>query len=299
MGVNRALAIAAVGVICICHAWAAPRTQVVLLGTGTPAMDPDRSGPATAIVVGDTAYLIDFGPGVVRRAAAAAANNVPALRPQNLKTAFVTHLHSDHTVGYPDLIFTPWVIARKDTLNVYGPKGLKAMTDHILEAWQADINIRTKGLEQRWPLRVEAHEIKPGVAYKDALVRVTAFPVPHGEWAEAYGYRFDTPDRVIVISGDTRPSPELVKACRRCDILIHEVYPMGSRATMPDWPKYRAQYHTSTQELADIARQSEPGLLIVYHRTGGLTNFSDEQYLKEIGQGYSGKVVIGHDLEVY
>lgn len=261
-------------------------------------MDPDRSGPATAIVVGDTAYLIDFGPGVVRRAAAA-AKSTPAVRPENIKTAFLTHLHSDHTVGYPDLIFTPWVMARKDTLNVYGPKGLKAMTDHILAAWQQDIDIRTKGLEQRWPLRVVAHEIKPGIVYTDALVRVTAFLVPHGEWDEAYGYRFDTPDRVIVISGDTRPSPEIVKACRRCDILIHEVYPMGSRASMPDWPKYRAQYHTSTEELAEIASQSQPGLLIVYHRTGGLTNFSDQQYLKEIGQGYSGKVVIGHDLEVY
>jgi ribonuclease BN (tRNA processing enzyme) len=250
-------------------------------------------------VVGESAYLVDFGPGVVRRAAAAAAKGIPAVRPENLKTAFVTHLHSDHTVGYPDLIFTPWVISRKDTLNVYGPQGLKAMTDHILAAWQGDIDIRTKGLEQRWPLRVVAHEIKPGPVYQDALVRVTAIAVPHGQWEEAYGYRFDTPDRVIVISGDTRPSPELVKACRRCDILIHEVYPLGSRATMPDWPKYRAQYHTSTEELAEIARQSEPGLLIVYHRTGGLTNFSDEQYLKEIGQKYSGRVVIGHDLEVY
>jgi ribonuclease BN (tRNA processing enzyme) len=274
-------------------------TQVVLIGTGTPAIDPERSGPATAIVVGESAYLVDFGPGVVRRAAAAAAKGIPAVRPETLKTAFVTHLHSDHTVGYPDLIFTPWVISRKDTLNVYGPQGLKAMTDHILAAWQGDIDIRTKGLEQRWPLRVVAHEIKPGPVYQDALVRVTAIAVPHGQWEEAYGYRFDTPDRVIVISGDTRPSPELVKACRRCDILIHEVYPLGSRATMPDWPKYRAQYHTSTEELAEIARQSEPGLLIVYHRTGGLTNFSDEQYLKEIGQKYSGRVVIGHDLEVY
>jgi ribonuclease BN (tRNA processing enzyme) len=294
---NRALAII-VAVLIQCSCISAD-TQVVLLGTGTPAMDPDRSGPATAIVVDDTAYLIDFGPGVVRRAAAAAAKGIPAVRPENLKTAFLTHLHSDHTVGYPDLIFTPWVIARKDTLNVYGPKGLKAMTDHILAAWQEDIDIRTKGLERRWPLRVVAHEIKTGIVYTDALVRVTAVAVPHGQWDEAYGYRFDTPDRVIVISGDTRPSPELVKACRRCDILIHEVYPMGSRATMPDWPKYRAQYHTSTQELAEIANQSQPGLLIVYHRTGGLTNFSDEQYLKEIGQGYSGKVVIGHDLEVY
>jgi ribonuclease BN (tRNA processing enzyme) len=299
MVVNWALAVIAVGAICIGHAGGATRTKVILLGTGTPAMDPDRSGPATAIVVDDAAYLVDIGPGVVRRAAAAAAKGVPAVRPENLTTAFVTHLHSDHTVGYPDLIFTPWVIARKDTLNVYGPKGLKAMTSHILEAWQSDINIRSKGLEQRWPLRVVANEIRPGVVYKDALVRVTAFPVLHGEWREAYGYRFDTPDRVIVISGDARPSPALVKACERCDILIHEVYSPSSKATMPDWPRYRAQYHTSTQELAEIARQSNPGLLILYHRTGGLSNFSDEQYLMEVERSYGGKVVVGHDLDVY
>jgi ribonuclease BN (tRNA processing enzyme) len=214
--------------------------------------------------VDDTAYLIDMGPGVVRRAAAAAAKGVNAVRPENLKTVFVTHLHSDHTVGYPDLIFTPWVIARKDPLNVYGPMGLKAMTDHILEAWQADINIRTKGLEQRYPLYVVAHEIKPGVIYQDNLVRVTAVPVLHGEWKEAYGYRFDTPDRVIVISGDGRPSPELVKACQHCDVLIHEAYTPASTAAMPDWPKYRALYHTSTLQLGEIARQSQPGLLILY-----------------------------------
>src|SRR6266853_5910572 len=91
------------------------RTKVVLLGTGTPVPDPDRSGPATAIAVDDRAYLVDFGPGVVRRASAAAARGIQAVRPENLKVAFVTHLHSDHTAGYPDLIFTPWVIGRKDT----------------------------------------------------------------------------------------------------------------------------------------------------------------------------------------
>ena len=274
-------------------------TQVVLLGTGTPAMDPDSSGPATAIVVNGTAYLIDFGPGVVRRAAAAARKGIPAVRPENLTTAFLTHLHSDHTAGYPDLILTPWVIARKDTLNVYGPKGLKAMTDHILAAWQEDIEIRTKGLEQRWPLRVVAHEIQAGTVYTDARVRVTAFPVPHGQWEQAFGYRFDTPDRVIVISGDTRPSDEVVKACRRCDVLIHEVYAVESKASMPNWQTYRASYHTSTRELAEIARKSEPRLLILYHRTGGMTHFSDEEYLKEIGQFYPGKVAVGHDLDVY
>src|SRR5206468_2761938 len=105
----------------------ASHTQVVLLGTGTPRADPQRSGPATAIVVNDTPYLVDAGPGIVRRAAAAYAKGVKGLAVVNLQTAFITHLHSDHTVGYPDLIFTTWVQGRHGPLTVYGPTGLEAM----------------------------------------------------------------------------------------------------------------------------------------------------------------------------
>src|SRR5215218_1193458 len=122
-------------------------TQVVMLGTGTPRPDPDRSGPATAIVVNGTPYLVDFGPGVIRRAAAAYAKGVTAFGPgvANLATAFLTHLHSDHTMGYPDLIFTPWLMGRRVPLAVYGPRGLAAMTDHVLKAWSIDQEVRTVG----------------------------------------------------------------------------------------------------------------------------------------------------------
>src|SRR5215510_4416824 len=121
------------------------QTQVVLLGTGNPPADPDRSGPATAIVVNGTPYLIDFGAGVVRRAKLAAVERgVAALEPINLRVVFVTHLHSDHTVGYPDLILTPWVIGRRVPLEVYGPPGIKEMTEHILQAYSADFDTRSK-----------------------------------------------------------------------------------------------------------------------------------------------------------
>src|ERR1700676_265326 len=106
----------------------ASHTQIVLLGTGTPRADPQRSGPATAIVVNDTAYLVDVGPGIVRRAAAAYDKGIKGLAVPNLQTAFITHLHSAHTVGYPDLIFTTWVQGRHGPLKVYGPTGLQAMT---------------------------------------------------------------------------------------------------------------------------------------------------------------------------
>ena len=119
------------------------KTQVVLLGTGNPFPDPDRSGPATVIVVNGTAYLVDLGPGVVRRAKSAMFDKgIPALEPTKLRVAFVTHLHSDHTVGYPDRSLHPAVVGRKTPLEIYGPKGIKAMTENILAAWHEDIEER-------------------------------------------------------------------------------------------------------------------------------------------------------------
>jgi ribonuclease Z len=198
------------------------QTKVVMLGSGTPAIDPDRSGPAIAVVVNDTAYLVDVGPGVVRRAQAAAlARNIKALEPTSLRVVFVTHLHSDHTVGYPDLIFTPWTVGRRVPLEVYGPKGLKSMTEHLLAAYRVDIETRTNehGNQRGVPdgHRVNAHEVSAGVVYKDANVTVTAFATKHA--MESYGYRFDTPGRSIVISGDTNPAQATIDACRGCDDL--------------------------------------------------------------------------------
>ena len=127
---------------------AATRTEVVLLGTGTPPADPDRSGPATAVVVNGTAYLVDMGAGIVRRAKSAVVDKgVAALDPVKLRVVFLTHLHSDHTVGYPDLLLTPWVLGRRVPLEVFGPVGIKSMTEHVLEAYRADFETRTKDRE--------------------------------------------------------------------------------------------------------------------------------------------------------
>src|SRR5512143_723328 len=139
----------------------AETTTVILLGTGMPRPDPDASGPATAVVVGKKVFVFDAGPGVERRLAAA---RLPIAGPTAL---FITHLHSDHTLGYPDLIFTSWVMGRKTPLRVYGPPGLRKMTDHLLAAWEKDIAVRTEGLEHETPdgYRVDVREIGPGVVY--------------------------------------------------------------------------------------------------------------------------------------
>ena len=276
------------------------KTQVVLLGTGTPNADPDRSGPATAIVVNDTPYLIDFGPGVVRRAAAAFRKGIKGLQVKNLSRVFATHLHSDHTAGLADLILTPWVLERSAPLEIYGPKGIAAMTNHLLEAYREDIDIRLHGGEpsNKTGYKVVAHEIKPGVIYKDANVTVKAFRVEHGSWREAYGFRFETADRTIVISGDCRPSQSIIENCNGCDVLIHEVYSTTGFATRPpDWQKYHSRYHTSSRELAELANKARPGLLVLYHQLFWGT--SEEDLLKEVQRNYSGKVVSGHDLDIY
>jgi ribonuclease BN (tRNA processing enzyme) len=278
---------------------ATSKTRIVLLGTGTPAPLPDRSGPATAIVVNDTAYLVDFGPGVVRRANAAFLDkDIKGLEPTKLRVAFVTHLHSDHTVGYPDLIFTPWTVGRRTPLEVYGPKGLKAMTGHLLEAYRVDIETRTNpdGNQRGFPEghQVNAHEIGPGVIYKDANVTVTAFATKHA--MESYGYRFDTADRSVVISGDTNPTQATIDACRGCDVLIHEAHTPAWLASRPDYfQQFAAKYHTTTTELAELARKAKPRLLILYH----YASTSSEDLYDEMLARYAGHFVIGRDLDVY
>jgi ribonuclease BN (tRNA processing enzyme) len=283
------------------------RTQVVLLGTGNPGPSPERSGPATAIIVNGEPYLVDFGPGVVRRAAAAQQKGIGALNPVNIKHAFVTHLHSDHTVGYPDLIFTPWVVGRKAPLEVYGPPGIKAMTDHVLAAWADDIKIRNGPIERDLPEHsadgygVNAHEISPGVVYKDGNVTVTAFNVNHGEWGtRAFGYRFQAADRTIVITGDTSPSESVVEQCNGCDILIHEVYTeAGYARASPEWQRMRRAYHTSSRQLGELATRARPGLLILYHQSYQFTESTEEDLMREMRAVYRGRFVSGHDLDVF
>ncbi|HXR75337.1 MAG TPA: MBL fold metallo-hydrolase [Bryobacteraceae bacterium] len=227
--------------------------RVVLIGTGTPNVDFTRSGPSVAVVEGSQAYLVDAGPGVIRRAAEASSRTgITALRPSALTYLFLSHLHSDHTLGYPDLIFTPAVVGRGRALEVYGPKGTQEMTMHLLEAWKKDMDVRINGLEHGNPdaYKVNVHEIKPGVVHKDANVTVTAFRVQHASWDEAFGYRFEAGGRSVVISGDTNPGTAVIEACSGCDVLVHEVYcdPPSGQAS----PYYKIA-HTSATELAAIA----------------------------------------------
>jgi ribonuclease BN (tRNA processing enzyme) len=268
-------------------------TRVVLLGTGTPNPEPDHMGPAVAIVSGDRVYLVDCGPGVVRQAARA------GIKMAQITRAFVTHLHSDHTVGLPDLIFTPAVTGRKEALDIYGPPGLRAMTGHVMKAWSEDQQIRLHGLEPAEPRGyvVRAHDVKPGDIYRDGGMRVIAFPVHHGNWRYAYGYRFEAADKTIVISGDTTYSPGLIAAAKGCDVLVHEVYSAkGLEGRTPDWRRYHSAFHTSGPDVGRVAAQVRPKTLVLYHLLP--MGQTPDEVVEEVKSQFSGTVVFGKDLDV-
>ena len=268
-------------------------TRVVLLGTGNPNPDPKRSGPAAAVISGKSVYIVDAGPGVVRRAMQA------GIQIDQLTRAFLTHLHSDHTAGLPDLILTPAVTGRKEALEIYGPPGTRRMTELIREAYSEDQEVRLHGLEPSIAAAyvVRAHDARPGEVYQDAGMRVVAFEVNHGTWKHAYGYRFEAPDKTIVFSGDTTYSPGLVAAAKGCDILVHEVYSAkGLEARTADWQRYHRAFHTSGRDVGRVAAQVKPKTLVLYHQLP-MGQTADE-VLQEVRQEFSGKVVWANDLDV-
>jgi ribonuclease Z len=274
-------------------------TIVITLGTGTPVPNPARDGPATAVVVGSRVFLFDAGPGVMRKVAAA------GLPIDGVTAAFITHLHSDHTLGLPDLMLTTWVMGRRQPMRLHGPPGLRRMTEHLLAAWSEDTTIRISGLERGQPggYRVDVRETREGMVYDSGGVRVTAIPVPHGDWETALAWRIDTPTRSVVISGDTRRSEALERAARDVDVLVSEVY-IGSRVA-PEarpggelWPRYVRESHISGEELGELASRARPRLLLLSHVLfmGG----TEQEVLDGIRRGgFTGRVDVARDLGRY
>jgi len=277
----------------------ATRSQILMLGTGTPIIDAAHSGTSIGILVRGSLYIFDAGPGVERRLLEAVAKGTKI---DTIPAVFITHLHSDHTLGLPALVYYhgPNAAFRSGgPLTVYGPPGIAAMMEHVSVAWTADREERTKtgGAAISWQVR--GADVTAGVVYRDSNIVVKAFEVPHGTWAHAFGYRVETSDRTIVISGDTRPSDAIARECSGCDVLLHEVYSAEGFSKVPArMQPYHAAAHTSTYELAEIATKAKPKLLVLYHQLyfGGA---SDDDLVREVRSRYNGQVVSAHDLDVY
>lgn len=276
-------------------------TQVVVLGTGTPVIDSNRAGAGIAVVVNGQAYLFDVGGGVVRRLHEGSQTlQIRALRPAAVGYLFLTHLHSDHTDDYPELVSTSWW-DRREPLQAFGPTGLSTITNAMIEMQSVDHTIRLESLQPvanpNLP-KVVATEIEAGVVFENEDIRIEAFEVNHEKIEPAYGYRIDTEDRSIVISGDTAFSETLLEKSRGVDLLFHEIASRkGLDALPPNWQDYHSKAHITADEMGRLASLAQPKHLVLYH----LLFFGvDEQTLHdEVAEGFDGKITVASDLDTF
>ena len=277
-------------------------TQLVILGSGTPNPNPERGGSAYAVIVDNTPYLVDFGPGAIRSFAAlmpAWGGGMKEMDVTKIEHAFLTHIHSDHTTGLSDLLLTPWIMGRENKLNLYGPKGLERMAWSLLDAYADDIDYRMNGTQPSNGTGYQFNftELADGVVFQDRNLMVEAFKVNHGDFEDAYGFRFTSEDKVIVFSGDTGPSKSLERYAKDADILVHEVYSnAGFLKKTKDWQIYHRGHHTSTYEVGEIASRAKPKLLVLSHIL--FWGADERDILEETRTTFSGNIKIAEDLMV-
>jgi ribonuclease BN (tRNA processing enzyme) len=278
----------------------AQRTRLILLGTaGGPTPKAKSAAPAQAIVVGGRIYLVDCGDGVARQLTLA------RLPMRDLRAVFITHQHSDHTAGYGPLFLLGWVAGLSTLVDAYGPPPLVRMTAQLLDAYQADIEVRMAD-EGRPPLAplVRPHEITDaGEVFRDDRVRVTAALADHPPIRHAFAYRFDTADRSIVISGDTRYSARVVALAKGADLLVHEVvsrefWERPNASQPPSVVRHILASHTDTADVGRVAAEAGVGTLVLSHYvpTEGPGAPTDDQWLAGVRRHFKGKVILGKDL---
>lgn len=277
------------------------RSRLILLGTaGGPTPKPNRAAPAQAIGVGDATYVVDCGNGVARQMVLA------NLRLGSIRAVFLTHHHSDHNADYGTLLLLAWGSDLATPVDAYGPPPIAAMTRHALALHETDIRTRIAD-EGRPPLEplIRPHEVtEGGVVMQDDNVKVTAAVVAHPPLAPALAYRFDCPDRSIVISGDTRPTPALIALARGTDVLVHEVMHVPSIdaliAREPNATTLREHLlasHTTTEQVGRLATEAEVKTLVLSHFVpGGYPFVSDEVWRDAVRPHYAGNLIVGRDL---
>lgn len=265
---------------------------VILLGTGFPRPDPARAASSTAIVAGGKWFVVDAGRGATMRIAGTDLNYA------NLKAVFLTHLHSDHTAGLPDLFDTSWQFGRKTVpLQLYGPPGTKRLANAMLEFFAEDIHLRRDLLEKHPAAgaTIDTHIVKEGVIYDDGEVKITAFAVDHKPVRYAFGYRFDSHGESIVVSGDTRPNVNLIRYAKGADVLVLEAYlpEFFDKVDKPDVAARLKSYHTTAEEAGEIAAAAGVKTLVLTHLIPGN---DDETFRERASRKFKGQIVVGRDL---
>ncbi len=285
-----------------------PTLRVTLLGTGRPDPVIDRFGPSTLVEAGGERLLFDAGRGASQRLWQL---RIPL---GQVNALFLTHLHSDHTVGIPDLWLTGWLPTpfgrRAVPLEVWGPTGTRAMMAGLRQAYAWDISVR--GRQEGLPpagIAVVAHDIRPGVVFDRHGVKVTAFYVDHGGLLKpAFGYRVDYKGHSAVISGDTRFSENLVRFATGTDLLVHEVAAvrpelLSTSATAPTARRILS-WHSSPEDVGLVFERSHPKLAVFTHVVLLTTDASIAppdvaDVLARAKKVYSGPIVVGEDLMAF
>lgn len=280
------------------------RFRVTLLGTGNPVPQPDRFGPATLVEAGGHVLLFDAGRGATIRLFQL---HVPL---STVGPLFLTHFHSDHTVGIPDIWLSGWLggpWARRITpFQIIGPTGTKELMANLERAYAADI--KTRMADERYPvegIKVIADEFTAGgVVYDKDGVRVTAFEVDHGdEIKPAYGYRIDFKGRSAVISGDTRFNQNVIKFGTGTDLLIHEVAAVRPELLKDKQVERVMAHHTSPQEAGAVFSRAAPKLAVYTHLVllarPGVKALSTGELVAQTRETYQGPLVVGEDLMAF
>jgi len=267
--------------------------KVTLLGTGNPRPVLSRFGPSILVEAGKEKLIFDCGRGATQRLYQL---NIPF---SEVTALLLTHLHSDHTVGIPDLWLTGWVMGRTTPLPVWGPEGTKAMMQHLQEAYAFDIHIR-RDVDTKLPgagAEVIAKDIDQGVVYNSAGIKVTAFLVDHGEIKPAFGYRVDYGGHSVTLSGDTRPSENLIKFARGTDVLIHEVIdPDGFGGVVSldtsEQRKKIIEHHTTPEQAGTVFTRVKPKLAVYSH----IVPPDVPDVIPHTRKTYAGPLEVGEDL---
>ena len=294
-------------VVCVC-AWPQGVTdgddfKVTLLGTGSPQPSINRFGPGVLVQAGSETLLIDCGRGVTQRLVQSGVKLGAANK------LFITHLHSDHVVGIPDLWLTGWLeipsAQRNGAFQVFGPEGTRNMMESLEKAYEWDI--RTRIADQklaRENVAVSVTEIKEGVVYERDGVKVTAFEVDHGDLIKpAFGFRIDYGGRSAVVSGDTRFNENLIRHATGTDLLIHQV--AAVRPELLASPVFQAilAHHTKPDEAGVVFARTKPRLAVFYHfsllGTPQVPAMTEQEVVELARRNYSGPLVAGEDLMVF